>query len=115
MYLYMAEADDFTPNPIGDKYAALATSFLEAHKGQVVGNEMIGYLGNLIANTPCEIAGLAEAASTLGVSRQRVAQLAPKMPPLVGRVAATPLWLKEQVEDFRLRRQAQDAKSRHKY
>jgi hypothetical protein len=87
------------PNPIGEKYAEMARSFLELHQNRPVDEKTITYLSELLASTTCELVGVAESAEILGVTKQRVAQLN-NMPPRAAEVRATPLWLREDVKVF---------------
>lgn len=85
---------------------------LRAHQGEVLDPALLASLSSLVlglstheASVP-ELAGVSEAAAILGVSRQRVHQLArrhdaiPSFPIPVARVKATPLWTRASIQSY---------------
>ena len=90
-------------NPIGEKYADIVGSFLEAHKGRVIDERVILYLSDLVASTECELLGLTEASEAVGISRQRMHQLKDHIP-MAAKISAGSLWLREDVVEFQQNR-----------
>jgi len=82
-------------NPIGQKYAEVVRSVLEANVGQTIGPEIIEAVGQIIIKTQCEFVGIVESAVILEVSRQRAFQLEKGAPAF--KVGSRQFWFKEQI------------------
>ncbi len=83
--------------------ACEAASLSRAHKGIARVNVMPAIYAQLDANSSSEqLLGIAEIASLLGVSRQRVYELRakPQFPRPVAELAAGPVWARSAVEAF---------------
>jgi hypothetical protein len=103
------------PNPIAERYAGIASAFLEARIGKEITTEMAEYLVRIMESHVCNFCNLQESADILGVTRQRAFQLSHSggMPPEAGQTSSGKFWLKEDVmlhEDIRNKAPGRPAK-----
>lgn len=89
-------------NPLGERYAAVASEALESLIGTNITPEIIQSIGEVISTTSFELVNVSEVAKLFAISRQRVYQLQStnKMPdPAFRKYKGTrTLWLKEDIQ-----------------